>query len=104
MRHRAGAVGAPAVAGDVRRDLFERGVAEGIELELYDRSVPGQGPSPTAVPTIPGLGDRHVDDALVAVAFGKALRDSEDAAVAADVLAQESHSRVGLQREVERLR
>ena len=91
MRQRA----ARAVAhpGDVRDELLERRVGEGVELHLHDRPQPvhrhADGRAEDA-----RLGERGVGAAVLAELRGQPVGDPEDAAERADVLAEDVHVRV----------
>ena len=82
-------------AADLAHDLVERGVHEVGELHLGDRPQAvdrrahrGAGDHP--------LGEGRVEDALVAVLGPQALGRAEDAALLADVLAEDHDALVAL--------
>jgi hypothetical protein len=53
---------------------------------------------PIAVPTMPGLGERRVDDPVLAEVLLQPVGDPEDATELADVLAHDEDLGVGLHR------
>jgi hypothetical protein len=75
--------------------------AEAQELQLGDREHAAAGQSDGRSDD-DGLGQRHVDDALGAEALLQPLGRAEDAAVVADVLAEDDHPLVALERLAER--
>src|SRR5690606_25019649 len=93
-RHRQPALGAVAHLGDVRDDLLEGRVAEGVELHLDDRAEPLHRQADREAGD-PGLGQRGVEAALLAEVAGEPVGDPEDAAEAADVLAEDQDVLVG---------
>ena len=74
--------------GDLADDLVERRVDEAVELDLDDRPVAAQGQADRGADDA-GLGQRGVDDPLLAEVLLQAVGDPEDAAELADVLAHE---------------
>ena len=77
-------------------DLVDRGVDEVGELDLDDRAVAGhRGADPDADDR--GLGQRRVEDPLLAELLRQTLGDLEDAPLrAGDVLAEQDHAPVAL--------
>ena len=74
-------------------DLVERDADEVHEHQVADRTQPACGGADTH-PDEAHLGDRRVDDPLLAVGVEQAVEGVEDAAVAGDVLAD--HDDVGV--------
>ena len=78
------------------------GIREAVELDLGHRLVAGDGHADGEAHDA-RFGQRRVDDALLAEALDQALGHAEDAAVLADVLAQDDHPGVALHLLLERL-
>ena len=78
-------------------DLVVRRVDEAVELDLADRPVAAQGQADRRADDA-GLGERGVDDAVLAEVLLQAVGDPEDAAELADVLAHDQDLGVVLQR------
>ena len=91
-RHAEAALGAEAHPGDLTLDLVERLAAEPEELELGHRHEPAAG-QPDRRADDDRLRERHVDDAVVAEAGLQPVGGAEDAAVDADVLAEQDDTR-----------
>ncbi len=89
------AEGAVVHLGDLADDLVEGRVDEAVELDLDDGPVAAQGQADGAAHD-PGLGQRGVDDAVLAEVLLQALGDAEDTAELADVLAHEQDLGVAL--------
>ena len=68
--------------------MVERRVDEAVELDLDDRAVAAQRHADRGAEDA-GLGERGVDDAVLAEVLLQALGDPEDTAELADVLAHE---------------
>src|SRR6478752_3382942 len=81
--------------GDLADDLVEGGVDEAVELDLADRAVAAQRHADRGADDA-GLGERAVDDAVLAEVLLQALGDAEDATELADVLTDEHDLGVGL--------
>ena len=96
------APGAPAVAPDVRDELVEPGIGEGVVLHLDDGPEAGHA-EPDGGAHDPGLGERRVHAAVGAEAVAQARGDAEDAAQLAHVLAHDHDARVALQLDVQRV-
>ena len=96
------AAGAPAVAADVGDQLVEAGIRERVVLHLADRPEAGHAEADRRAED-PGLGQRGVDAAVGAEAVSQTRSSAEDAAGAADVLAQHEHVCVALHLHVERV-
>ena len=105
-RHRQPAPGAGVDLGDLGDDLVVGGEDEPVELDLADRPVAAHGQADGGAEDA-GLGQRGVDDAVLAEVLLQAVGDPEDPAELADVLAHEHDLGVVLhglaQAEVERL-
>ena len=93
--HGEGSVGPVAHSADLADDLVEGGVHEVGELHLGDGAQPVDG-GPGRGARDHCLGERRVEDALVAVLGPQAVGRAEDAALAADVLAEDHHPLVAL--------
>ena len=91
---------APAVAADVGDQLVEAGIRERVVLHLAD-GPEARHAEPDRRAEDPGLGERRVDAAVGAEAVAQARSRAEDAAGAADVLAQHQHVRVALHLDVQ---
>ncbi len=74
--------------GDLADDLVVRRVDEAVELDLADRPVAADR-EPDRGADDAGLGQRGVDDAVLAEVLLQAVGDPEDAAELADVLAHQ---------------
>ena len=74
--------------GDLADDLVVRRVDEAVELDLADRPVAADREADRGADDA-GLGQRRVDDAVLAEVLLQAVGDAEDAAELADVLAHE---------------
>ena len=96
-RHRDVAERAGAQLGDLADDVVERRVDEAVELDLDDRAVAAQGHADRGAEDA-GLGERGVDDPVLAEVLLQALGDPEDTAELADVLAHEDDLGVLLHR------
>ena len=96
--HRA--AGAPAVAPDVRDQLVEARVREGVVLHLAHRPPAGHAEADRGAED-PGLCERRVDAAVRAEAVAQPGGGAEDAARAADVLAHHHHVGIALELDVE---
>ena len=81
--------------GDLADDVVERRVDEPVELDLDDGAVAAQGQADRGADDA-GLGERGVDDPLLAEVLLQALGDAEDAAELADVLTHEDDLGVAL--------
>ena len=92
----------PAVAPDVRDQLVEARVREGVVLHLADRP-PARHAEPDRAAEDARLRERRVDAALGAEAVEQPGGRAEDAAGAADVLAHDHHVRVAPELDVERV-
>ena len=83
-----------AQLGEVAGDLLEGGVGERVELHLDDRDEAvhrhADGGADDA-----GLGERRVEDPVLAEAAGQPVGDAEDPAERADVLAEDDDAVVG---------
>jgi hypothetical protein len=90
----------PAVAADVRDQLVETGVREGVVLHLADGLEPGHA-EPDRAAEDPGLGERRVEAAVRTEAVAQTGRRAKDAAGAADILAQHHHVGIALELDVE---
>ncbi len=92
--------------GELGDDLVVGGVDEPVELDLADRSVAAQREADGGADDA-ALGERRVDDSVLAEVLLQAVRDAEDAAELADVLAHDEDLRVvlhgGAQAPVDRL-
>ncbi len=86
--HLDGATRARVQLGQLGDDLVERRVDEAVELDLDDGPVAAQRQADRGAHD-PGLGERGVDDAVLAEVLLEVLGDAEDAAELADVLALE---------------
>ncbi len=100
-RHAAPSLRAKAHARDLLADLVERLVREPEKLDLGDRPHAGHG-QPERRADDRRFGERHVDDARVAVLREEAVRRAEHAAEGADVLAEHHDALVVRHRLVER--
>ncbi len=80
----------------LRDDLVVRGEDEAVELDLHHGSVAAQRHADRGADDA-GLGQRGVDDPVLAEVLLQAVGDAEDAAELADVLAHDQDLRVGLQ-------
>ena len=89
------AVGPVPDPGRLGHDLVERGMDEVGELDLGDGQQAVQG-HPDGDPDDEGLGQRRVDDPLLAELLHEPLGDPEHAAARADVLAQDDDALVAL--------
>ena len=87
-------------ARDVADDLVEGGVGEAHELQLQHRPEAGYGEAEPDADDA-GLRERRVDDSLRTEALPQAVGDAEDAAGAADVLAEDQDVVVRRERLVE---
>ena len=96
------AAGAPAVPADVRDQLVEARIREGVVLHLDDGTPAGHAEADGGAED-PGLGERRVDAAVGAEAIAKAGRRAEDAAQPADVLAEHHHGVVAGELDVQRV-
>ena len=96
-RQRRLALGAVAHLRDLADDLVVRRVDEAVELDLDDRLVAPQR-HPDGRADDAGLGQRAVDDAVLAEVLLQTVGDPEDAAELADVLAHEQDLGVVLHR------
>ena len=74
--------------GHLGDDLIERGVHEAVELDLHDRPIATERQSDSHSDDA-GLCERRVDHALRTELVEESVRDAEDAAESADVLAQQ---------------
>ena len=74
--------------GELADDLVERRVDEAVELDLADRPVAAQRQADRGADDA-GLGERGVDDPVLAEVLLQAVGDPEDAAELADVLAHD---------------
>jgi hypothetical protein len=79
--------------GQLADDLVVRRVDEAVELDLADRPVAADGQADRG-PDDPGLGERGVEDAVLAEVLLQAVGDAEDTTQLADVLAHEDDLRV----------
>lgn len=92
-RQREASPGAVAQLGDVRGDLLEGGVREGVELHFHHgpeaahRHADGQSDDA-------GLGQRGVEAPLLAEVACQSVGDPEDTAEGADVLAEDEYALV----------
>ena len=96
------AAGAPVVAPDVRDQLVEARVRERVVLHL-DHGAPAGHAEADRRAEHPGLGERHVDAAVGAEPVAQPRGRAEDAARAADVLAEHEHVAVARELRVERV-
>jgi hypothetical protein len=96
-RHREGPLAAGPQLGQLADDLVVRRVDEAVELDLAHRSVAADGQADGGADD-PGLGQRGVEDAVLAEVLLQAVGDAEDATELADVLAHEQDLRVALHR------
>src|SRR6266487_605363 len=83
--------------GNLADDLVEAGVDEAVELDLAHRPVPADG-QPDRRADDAGLGKRGVEHPRFAEVLLQTVRDAEDAAELADVLAHDDDLGVLLQR------
>jgi hypothetical protein len=83
--------------GDRADDVVERRIDEPIELDLHDGPVAPQR-QPDRRPHDPRLGQRRVDDPVLAEVLLQALGHPEHPAELADVLAHEDHLGVAFHR------
>src|SRR6478735_10725919 len=81
--------------GDLADDLVEGRIDEAVELDLADGAVAAQRHADRGADDA-GLGERAVDDAVLAEVLLQALGDAEDATELADVLTDEHDLGVGL--------
>src|SRR5438477_10993629 len=81
---------APAVPPDMRDQLIQARIREGVVLHLADGPPAGHTETDRR-PQDPGLGERRVDAPLGAELVAQARSGSEDAARSADVLAHHEH-------------
>ena len=89
------AQGAGAHLRQLADDLVERRVDEAVELDLADRPVAAQRQADRRADDA-RLGERGVDDPVLAEVLLQPVGDPEDAAELADVLAHDEDLRVGL--------
>lgn len=89
-----GASGAEAVACGVVDDLVVGGAEEAFELDFGDGPHAGHGEADGGADDA-GFGEGRVDDAVFAEALGEAFGDAEDAAVDADIFAEDDDAVVG---------
>ena len=89
------ALRAVGVLRDLAHDLVIGGIDEAVELDLHDGAVAAQRHADRGADDA-GLGERRVDDAVLAEVLLQAVGDAEDAAELADVLAHEQDLVVGL--------
>src|SRR5439155_19015325 len=94
--------GAPPVTADVRDQLVEAGVGERVVLHFADGTPAGHAQADRAAEN-PGLGKGRVEAAVGPEAVAQTRRRPEDAAGAADVLADHHHRRVAFELDVERV-
>ena len=94
QRHREVAVAPVVDAGRLRHELVEAGVDEVGELDLGDRTQPGQR-QPDPDPDDRALGQRGVEHARLAELLGQVVGGAEHAAARAHVLAEDHHAVVG---------
>ena len=92
--------GPPPVAPDVRDQLVERRIREGVVLHLAHRSPAGHA-EPDRGAHDPGLRERRVEAAIRPEPIAQTRCRTEDAAGATDVLAQDHHVRVTPELDVE---
>ena len=83
--------------GELGDDLVVRREDEAVELDLHDRAVAAQRQADRGADDA-GLGERGVDDPVLAEVLLQAVGDPEDAAELADVLAHDEDLGVGVQR------
>jgi hypothetical protein len=101
-RHAGGAAEHVVDLGGLVDDLVHRLVGEVGELDLHDRTHPGEGRADGGADDAE-LGDGGVTDPVAAEAVVEVAADAEGAAVDADVLAQHVHAFVALHLLPERL-
>ena len=96
-RHLDPALGAEVDLGDLADDLVVGRVDEAVELDLDDRAVAAHRHADRGADDA-GLGERAVDDAVLAEVLLQAVGDPEDAAELADVLTHDQDLVVVLHR------
>ena len=96
-RHRRAALGAVVHLRDLAHDLVVRRVDEAVELDLHHGPVATQG-HPDRRTDDAGLGQRRVDDPVLAEVLLQSVGDPEDATELADVLAHDQDLGVVLHR------
>ncbi len=96
-RHLDPALGAEVDLGDLADDLVVGRVDEAVELDLDDRPVAAHRHADRGADDA-GLGQRAVDDAVLAEVLLQSVGDPEDAAELADVLTHDQDLRVVLHR------
>ena len=100
-RSRETVIGPIPNAGHVVDDLVVSRVGEAKELELRYGSHTRNGHAERGT-NDPGLGDRCVENTILAVSIAETIRDPEHPTGAADVFAEENHTLVCVERRVER--
>ena len=96
------AVAAPAIAADMRDQLVETGIREGVVLHLAHGSQAGHAETDRGAEH-PSLGKRRVDATIRPEAFVQPGGRAEDAAGATNVLADHEHGVVARELGVERV-